>query len=766
MDGGKVTYKLEADDSGLDRDLAAAERKIKDSAESSGEASEKEERQTSKVLKEEKESVAEHHKKQNDAIVEDDKKSGDEREANERSVSDRLKSITATGAKAVGASFLAAGAGAVTLGTMAVKGATDLDAAMNQYIASTGKGTEETERYRKVMEDIYTNNYGDSFEDIGLAMAEVTKQLGDMDDASLQNVTESAYALRDTFGYDIPESTRAAKAMMDNFGVSGDEAMSLIAAGAQNGLDYSGELIDSISEYSVQFAKVGLNADDMFAIFQKGAETGAWNLDKIGDAVKEMAIRVVDGSDATKEGFESIGLDADAMSAKFAAGGQSAKDAFKETVQALASVKDPLAQNAAGVALFGTMWEDLGPEVVTQLADIEGGAYDTADAMEGIKAVKYDDLGSMFEGLKRSIEVLLIPLGEQLIPVLSELIEEVLPVLQETLPPLLDVIMACADALIPIVEVLLPVLLSLFEEVMPVLQQILEEILPVVIQLIENLAEPLLELVSALLPPLLELVSALIPIFQSVIDLLMPIIDLFIGLLDPVAKVISEAITPLIQVISRLIEGAVEPLQAVIKALGSVFSDQLGGMMDAAKSIIQSITQIFGGFIDFIAGVFTGDWSRAWEGIVSIFEGIVSGIANIFKAPINFIIDGINGFINGLNKIKIPDWVPVVGGKGFHISTIPRLKIGMDYVPSDYFPAYLDKGEMVLTQPEAASYRAARALSGGELERAASGDVRAGMGRTPKSGPIQMEAVVSLNDREIARATAEYTGQQQEWEEL
>lgn len=188
--------------------------------------------------------------------------------------------------------------------------------------------------------------------------------------------------------------------------------------------------------------------------------------------------------------------------------------------------------------------------------------------------------------------------------------------------------------------------------------------------------------------------------------------------------------------------------------------------MDAAKSIIQSITQIFGGFIDFIAGVFTGDWSRAWEGIVSIFEGIVSGIANIFKAPINFIIDGINGFINGLNKIKIPDWVPVVGGKGFHISTIPRLKIGMDYVPSDYFPAYLDKGEMVLTQQEAASYRASRALAGGELERAASGDVRAGMGRTPKSGPIQMEAVVSLNDREIARATAEYTGQQQEWEEL
>lgn len=112
-------------------------------------------------------------------------------------------------------------------------------------------------------------------QDIADGMATVTQNLGEMSDEQLQSITESAFALRDTFEYDISESTRAAKAMMDNFGVSGDEAMSMIAAGAQNGLDYSGELIDSISEYSTQFAKVGLDADDMFKIFEKGAESGA-----------------------------------------------------------------------------------------------------------------------------------------------------------------------------------------------------------------------------------------------------------------------------------------------------------------------------------------------------------------------------------------------------------------------------------------------------------------------------------------------------------
>ena len=111
--------------------------------------------------------------------------------------------------------------------------------------------------------------------------------------------------------------------------------------------------------------KVGLDADDMFKVFQKGAESGAFNLDKVGDAVKEFSIRAIDGSDTTIDGFKRIGLNADEMAAKFSAGGDTAKQAFQETIAALASMEDPLEQNTAGVDLFGTMWEDLGPEAVT-----------------------------------------------------------------------------------------------------------------------------------------------------------------------------------------------------------------------------------------------------------------------------------------------------------------------------------------------------------------------------------------------------------------
>ena len=527
-----------------------------------------------------------------------------------------------------GASLAAVGTGAavVGFGALAVGAANNVNSAMNSFIAMTGKGTEESERYQEVMENIYAGNYGENFEDIGQAMGTVVQQLGDMDDVDLQNVTESAFALRDTFGYDIPESTRAAKAMMDNFGTSGEEAMNLIASGAQNGLDYSGELLDSISEYSVQFGKMGLDAEDMFSIFEKGAESGAFNLDKVGDAVKEMSIRVVDGSDTTREGFELLGLDADTMAQKFAAGGDTAKEAFDETLEALASMEDPLEQNTAGVDLMGTMWEDLGPEAVAALADIEEGAYNTSDAMNQIKDVKYDDLGSQFEELKRNAELLLVPLGEALIPLLSTLAESVLPVLTECIGPLL----------------------------------------------------------------------------QIVTDLLTPIIDL-----------VASGIQPLINAFMDFMNSAVLPVvNALSTVLLPIIESVFNSFFTRASTTITSVTTIFRNLIDFVKNVFSGNWKAAWENVKEIFRTAVSGLATIFKAPLNAIVDAWNGLASSIGTITIPEWVPGVGGNSYSLPKMSRLKVGLDYVPSDMFPAFLDEGEWVLTKEEANLLRSYGGLEG------------------------------------------------------
>lgn len=334
----------------------------------------------------------------------------------------KLNGLIDKGMKGALVSIGALATGITGLGISSLKFSTDYQKASNQLQASTGATSEEMENLKEIMKNVYANNFGDDMNDVANAVSVVRKELGALDQLSLQNVTEYAFTLRDTFGYDINESVRSAKALIDNFGVSGEEAFNLITQGAQNGLDYSGELLDNISEYSVQFAKVGLDAEDMFDIFASGAKNGAFNLDKIGDAVKEFSIRAIDGSNTTIEGFTKLGLNADEMAQKFATGGDTAKEAFYQVVQQIGKMDDKVEQSIVGVDLFGTMWEDLGPEVITQLGSMQGAFDQTKNSAEQLTQIKYDDLGSAIQGIGRMVQTnLLLPIGEKLLPVFNEL---------------------------------------------------------------------------------------------------------------------------------------------------------------------------------------------------------------------------------------------------------------------------------------------------------------------------------------------------------
>lgn len=106
--------------------------------------------------------------------------------------------------------------------------------------------------------------------------------------------------------------------------------------------------------------------------------------------------------------------------------------------------------------------------------------------------------------------------------------------------------------------------------------------------------------------------------------------------------------------------------------LGNVF----GGIEKNFNNFLEAGKRILNGLIDFVTGVFSGNWEKAWKGVTEIFSGIFDGIAAFAKAPINGMIGLINGFIGGLDKIKIPKWVPGVGGKSFNIGKIPYLATG------------------------------------------------------------------------------------------
>lgn len=417
--------------------------------------------------------------------------------------------------------------------------------AVNQISASTGATGDELDALGESIKNIYAQNLGEDFADVADGLA-ATQKASDLTGEALEQATAAGFVLRDTFDYDISESARAAASLMKNFNISAEEAYGLIATGAQNGADKNGDLLDTLNEYSGQFAALGLSADQFMGSLIEGADAGLFSIDKVGDAVKEFNIRAKDGSDSSREAFESLGLNADSMFKAFAAGGDTAQAAFFDTVEALNNMDDPLERNATAVALFGTQFEDLEAGLLPVLANVETAAYDGAAALQQINDVKYNDLGSAFEAIKRSAEVTLLPMASMiantltaLAPILMETFEAIAPIITDTLntcmPFVQEFLLGMGDAL----KMVMPMVTELAAGILPLLSQLVSSFLPPLLELAQQLLPPLMQIVEALLPPLMSLLNAIIPVLSPLLSLLQPVASVLGTIANVIAKIVS-----------------------------------------------------------------------------------------------------------------------------------------------------------------------------------------------------------------------------------
>ena len=311
------------------------------------------------------------------------------------------------GTDAIGAVAGALAGAGITAKVMEIAGAVyelagSFSEAEKTIVSATGATGRELDEFMSSSLDVYASSSAESLNDVAVAMTSVQTATGLAGDA-LEEATDAALVLNNTLGYEVSESARTAGALIKNFGVTATEAYNLIAIGAQNGADKNGDLLDVLNEYSAQYAALGLSAEEFVSSLVDGAEAGVFSVDKVGDAVKEFNIRAKDGSDTTAEAFELLGMNADMMSEKFAAGGDTARTAFFEVVNALESMDDPLAKNAAAVGLFGTQYEDLEATVLPVLAGIEGGTLEMYDAV-GTLAEGASSMGDEWQAAGNSIK--------------------------------------------------------------------------------------------------------------------------------------------------------------------------------------------------------------------------------------------------------------------------------------------------------------------------------------------------------------------------
>lgn len=572
------------------------------------------------------------------------------------------------------------------VGTAAIKFSSDSQNAFQQFAAATGTATDEMGKYKDMINNVYKDNFGESINDVAKAMATVNQNMSYLDDSALQRCTEYAYTLSDTFGYDVAESTRAANSLIRNFGIEANEAFNLIVQGSQNGLDFSGELLDSINEYAPQFKKMGMSADEMFSVFVNGAQNGAFNLDKIGDAVKENAIRAIDCSDTTAEGFKALGLDATETAKKFAAGGEAADEAFNQVIVGLSAMEDPIERNTAGVNLFGTMWEDLGPEVVMSLSTTNGAIDMTRESMESLVNVKYDTLSGALGGLWRTIQVdVLQPIGNQLIPYVTKGINAIQkftdkwnklgPATQKTIVKFAAVAAAAGPVLLGFGKVSTGIgtLVSDTGKIGSVLKKLTG-------------ASGFSGLAKVMTGPFgiaAAAVAATALLIYKNWDRIAPILQKIGDRFVEFWQTVKPQLEPFIEFVEKIASYLKETFGPVVEEIFNFAGEFIVGTFDTIGVAIDALLTMFEGIISFLSGVFKTDWESVWNGCKEFVGTAFSGLADMVKVPINAVISIVNGAISKINSIHftVPEWVPGIGGKGWeglNIPQIPTLAKGTD----------------------------------------------------------------------------------------
>lgn len=225
-----------------------------------------------------------------------------------KSSADNLKSAVGDALKEATATATAIG-GAVTGAIVSANGE---QKALNSLQAQAGLTAEEMTKYKDVLEDVYKGNFGESQEEVANVLALIKQTTNETNPSKLKDMTENLFTLRDTYDYDFVETLRAVNMLMEQFGITGEDAFNLIAQGSQKGLNKNGDLLDTINEYSVHYKQLGYDANEFFNSLENGSKAGTFSIDKLGDAMKEFGIRSKDTNSSTQEGFTLLGYGAKA----------------------------------------------------------------------------------------------------------------------------------------------------------------------------------------------------------------------------------------------------------------------------------------------------------------------------------------------------------------------------------------------------------------------------------------------------------------------
>lgn len=561
---------------------------------------------------------------------------------------------------------------------------------VNAYFGETGQAAEES---ANVIKSVYSDGVGESMDSVADAVLMVKKNLGDLSETDLTNLTQQAITLDELYGIDMNETLRGVNSLMQQYGLTAQEAMDYIVVGTQNGLDKTNELGDNLSEYAGKFSQAGYSASEYFQLLDNGLKNGAYNLDKVNDAINEVTTRLVDGT--IGESIGSFSTKTQELFTSWQNGGATQKQVIDSIVADIGNCTNQQeALNLAALA-FGTMAEDGNLKFITSLTSV-GSTYDSVKgSAQGMFDATTTPMQQM-ESNTRKLQQALVPLGEKLAELANAILPPLVSVITtiggwfERLPGpvqnfviILGALLAAFTALTPVIAAISVAMGALNISMLPIIAVIAAVAAAIagIIAIIQNwgaitqwfgeLWNTICTGIGAMVDSLKAWFSNLWTHLQSVWEGICNVVQTAVMLLGSIIQGAIDIITLPFQmiwenckgIVSSVWEGIKSVVSSAIHAVSSTISSVMGAIKNmistvwnAISSKVSSVLNAIKTTVSTIFNAVKSVASSVWNGIKSVISSVVDGIKSKVSSVFNGVKSTVTSIFNGIKSTATSVW--------------------------------------------------------------------------------------------------------------
>ena len=525
------------------------------------------------------------------------------------------------------------------------------------------------------------------------AVLMVKKNLGDLSETDLTNLTQQAITLDELYGIDMNETLRGVNSLMQQYGLTAQEAMDYIVVGTQNGLDKTNELGDNLSEYAGKFSQAGYSASEYFQLLDNGLKNGAYNLDKVNDAINEVTTRLVDGT--IGESIGSFSTKTQELFTSWQNGGATQKQVIDSIVADIGNCTNQQeALNLAALA-FGTMAEDGNLKFITSLTSV-GSTYDSVKgSAQGMFDATTTPMQQM-ESNTRKLQQALVPLGEKLAELANAILPPLVSVITtiggwfERLPGpvqnfviILGALLAAFTALTPVIAAISVAMGALNISMLPIIAVIAAVAAAIagIIAIIQNwgaitqwfgeLWNTICTGIGAMVDSLKAWFSNLWTHLQSVWEGICNVVQTAVMLLGSIIQGAIDIITLPFQMIWENCKGIVssvwEGIKSVVSSAIHAVSSTISSVMGAIKNVISTVwnaisskvSSVLNAIKTTVSTIFNAVKSVAssvWNGIKSVISSVVDGIKSKVSSVFNGVKSTVTSIFNGIKSTAASVW--------------------------------------------------------------------------------------------------------------